>query len=1712
MDGTGFVLNRSPFWNINKPNDVNADGRVTAFDALAIINDLNLRGPRSLVNEAAGASAGEGQGNGVTAYVDVNNDNRVTAFDALQVINRLNMSGGEGEPMVRLTVQIVAAGTNDDIESINKGGFYEMRILTEDLGILSYMGEIRPATFPNGDTFLGVATSFFDVLFDTSKTDVQTNDNQIIFITGSPSVGGTFTLSVNDGGTIKTTAPITFASNRTVTADNIHQALNNLLRETPDSPDVVEVVHEPSGGNNRWRVRFINRLGSQDVPEMTGDVSGLGSATITITEDISGEPTNDIAYSDALRLRTRYDRDGNPLNDDGSPMFFSDQRAGSRAPFGINDLGGSSLNAILEQRLPGTVPTEIARIRMDAKEAGVVDFNLDVINVMAGLETAVNGFFNNPVTTDLIIIVGDTLVITEPLSADDDFASTTEGSSTPIDINVLDGDVNNPPTPNTPKTIVSLDTTGLIGTAQIVTVGGVQMVRYTPPGPSSDFNGNTSFKYTVRDENNNTDTATVTIFIAPVNDAPTVTGPNTQNINEDTPRVFSAVNGNQILLNDVDNPTDPMTLTLQLSGTGPLGTLMLGSTTGLTGTTGNGTSSITTNGTLSDLNAALEGLTYTPAENASGTFNLTITLNDNGQTPGPALEGSKVIQLNVAAVNDAPEIVLTGVIGVPTVIEGESLEMNAANNVLVQVADVDAGNNPVIVTLTVAAGNTLHVNPTADVTIQGNDTNNVTLTGTIAGINTALDGMTYNPSVTFGGNQEELKITINDQGHSGAVLNPLTAEASVFIDVEAATRPRARNDQKTVVEDSVAGPANTIDVLSNDLVNLPGPPAVFAELISFDTISANGGTITRDDGGTPGDLSDDKLIYVPAPDFFGTDTFTYTMNDTVPGSVAATGTVVVTVTAVNDAPVAVDDTIADIAEDSGVRIIPASDLISNDSRGAANEASQMLTIVSVGNAVGGTVSINGNGDVVFTPAADYNGPASFTYTVQDNGQTNGVNDFKTSAQPATVSFTITEVNDSPTAQNQTLPSVVEDTLTVTIPFADLLSGATPGPANEASQNLTISAVSNPVGGTVEISGTDVIFTPAANFNGTASFTFTVTDDGTTNGVADPRSTTATASFTITAVNDAPVAQDDTATTGEGQAMDIAVRDNDFDVDVPPFTGALGQLEPGTAIVNITAPTDGISTVGTAVVQGNGIRFTPNPGFFGTATFTYQLDDGSGQANSLSAPATVTVTVVEANDPPVANPDPGIVVDEDTTVSIDVFGNDFDPDTPKANWSFILVTDAAHGTVFFNPVTRQVEYTPDADYNGPDSFEYQINDNSPINPQNLLSNTALVSITVREVNDAPVGGVDPASGQFTVIKDRDRSFTVAELIANDSPGLPSNEADQTINITAVDAVSNQGGTVTFSGGVITYVPPAGFIGTDFFEYTLTDNGTTAGAADPKSVQVRVNLIVRDFIPTDVNGYVFRDVNNNGTYQPGIDFPLSGVEVTLSGTSEVSGPIMPITVRTNHLGYYEFPEVEPGEYHITEVQPVGLADGPESLGPAASFHSNDDILLQLPLLGVTDGVSTNNFAEGGIDAGQLINAAGLISEQLSSTTSNGIVVATTMTGDEIWSWKLHGWDNATNIQITLDADKLAATLTVNGFETRIFQNPYDERNPNRDNPDPLARLARFRILGWDSNGNYLIRLDGSAEHFYGVGHPLAAVSLSGGEYTDGVDAAMAEEIWA
>src|SRR5206468_4226113 len=121
---------------------------------------------------------------------------------------------------------------------------------------------------------------------------------------------------------------------------------------------------------------------------------------------------------------------------------------------------------------------------------------------------------------------------------------------------------------------------------------------------------------------------------------------------------------------------------------------------------------------------------------------------------------------------------------------------------------------------------------------------------------------------------------------------------------------------------------------------------------------------------------------------------------------------------------------------------------------------------------------------------------------------------------------ITEVNDAPVGVNDSLASVAEDTGPRTISFATLLANDSKGPANESGQTLTITAVGSSVGGTVAISGTNVIFTPTADYNGPASFQYTLQDNGTTNGLPDPKTSTATVSFTITEVNDAPTGVND----------------------------------------------------------------------------------------------------------------------------------------------------------------------------------------------------------------------------------------------------------------------------------------------------------------------------------------------------------------------------------------------------------------------------------------------------------------------------------------------------------------------------------------------------------------------------------------------------------
>src|SRR5207249_3383958 len=241
------------------------------------------------------------------------------------------------------------------------------------------------------------------------------------------------------------------------------------------------------------------------------------------------------------------------------------------------------------------------------------------------------------------------------------------------------------------------------------------------------------------------------------------------------------------------------------------------------------------------------------------------------------------------------------------------------------------------------------------------------------------------------------------------------------------------------------------------------------------------------------------------------------------------------------------------------------------------------------------------------------------------------------------------------------------------------------------------------------------YTPAANYNGTDSFTYTMKD------AAGAVSNVATVSITITPVNDPPVAANDSYSVNEDTTLTVAaagVLANDSDIDSPTITAIL-----------VSGPAHG-----TLSLNANGsFTYTPAANYNGPDSFTYKANDGSLDSNV----ATVHITVNPVNDAPVAVDD-SYSVDEDGTLTraeARRVGNDSDIDSPTI--TAILVSGPARGTLSLN-ANGSFTYTPAANYNGPDSFTYKANDGS------LDSNVATVSITVNPVNDPPVAANDSYS--------------------------------------------------------------------------------------------------------------------------------------------------------------------------------------------------------------------------------------------------------------------------------------------------------------------------------------------------------------------------------
>ena len=886
---------------------------------------------------------------------------------------------------------------------------------------------------------------------------------------------------------------------------------------------------------------------------------------------------------------------------------------------------------------------------------------------------------------------------------------------------------------------------GLTASLVIAPVNGTVVLNadgsftYTP---NANFNGADSLIYQVCDNGTPSlcDTATVIFNITAVNDGP-IAANDTIPVTEDVP-----VTGN-VLTNDSDPEGNVLTASLV---TVPV----------------NGTVVLNADGSF----------TYTPNVNFNGIDSLVYQVCDNGT---PSLCDTATVIFNIAAANDAP-IAVNDTISVTE-------DVPAADNVLTN--DNDPESNTLTASLVTAPVN-----------------------GTV--VLNADGSFTYTPNANFNG-ADSLIYQVCDNG-----TQSLCDTATVIFDITAVNdAPIAVNDTISVTEDMPA----TGNVLSND--SDPEGNALTASLV---TAPVNGTVVLNADG---------SFTYTPNANFNGTDSLTYQVCDNGTPSLCDTATVIFNIAAANDAPIAVNDTIS-VMED-----VPAADnVLTNDNDPEGNA----LTASLVTAPVNGTVVLNSDGSLTYTPNTDFNGADSLIYEVCDNGT-------PSLCDTATVIFNVNTVNDAPIALSDTI-TVTED-----VPAVGNILTNDSDPENNA---LIASLVTTPVNGTVVLNADgSFTYTPNANFNGADSLIYQVCDNGTPS-LCD----TATVIFNISTANDAPIAVNDTINAIEDVPATGNVLTNDTDPESNILTAFL-----------VTVPVNG-----TVVLNADGsFTYTPNANFNGVDSSIYQVCDNG--TPSLCDTATVIFNIAAANDAPIAINDT-IPVTEDVPATGNVLTNDSDPESNTLTAS--LVTAPVNGKVVLN-ADGSFTYTPNVNFNGVDSLIYQVCDNGT----SSLCDTTTVIFNISAANDAPIAVND------TISITEDEPST-GNVLTNDS-----DPESNTVTASLVTVPVN--GTVVLNAdGSFTYTPNANFNGADSLVYQVCDNGTPSlcdtatvifniAAANDAPIAVNDTISVTEDVPAvgnvltndsdpegntltaslvtaPVNGTVVLNADGSFTYTPNANF--------------------------------------------------------------------------------------------------------------------------------------------------------------------------------------------------------------------------------------------------
>ncbi|MEI7422898.1 MAG: tandem-95 repeat protein, partial [Prolixibacteraceae bacterium] len=538
----------------------------------------------------------------------------------------------------------------------------------------------------------------------------------------------------------------------------------------------------------------------------------------------------------------------------------------------------------------------------------------------------------------------------------------------------------------------------------------------------------------------------------------------------------------------------------------------------------------------------------------------------------------------------------------------------------------------------------------------------------------------------------------------------------------------------------------------------------------------------------------------------------------------------------------------------------------------------------------GNWSVISSGVVTYTPAANFNGSASVTYTVNDNDSP------ANTSNVGTLLVTVNEVNDPPVAVNDAITTLEDTPVTINVTTNDYDVDGTVDvttvdldPSTSGIQ--TTKTVTNQGTYTVNSSGI-VTFTPVLNYNGTATpITYTVKDN---NGLV---SATATLTVTVTSVIDPPIAANDNATTNQNTSVLTNVTTNDIGVDAAVNVATV-DLDPLTTGIQTSFTVAG---EGSYSVNSSGIvTFNPLNTFYGVTTpISYTVNDANGNTSNS---ATYTVTVI-ASGAPVAN-DNSATTNENVAVTFNVTSNDvasagrtinasrvdLDPLTPGIQQSW-YVSGKGQFTVDMN---GDVTFSPDWNYFGTATAQYTVKDN-----QNFVSNVANITVTINWVNAAPFA-VDDAA---TTNEDTPVTFSVT---ANDY------DVDGSINVATVDldlsiagrqttyTVTGEGTYTVDNSGNVTFTPVLNFNGICTpINYSVNDNnGLTSDVVVPAAIMVTVNSVndlpiaVNDAVTAPSNTDVVFNITSNdtdvdGTIDPStvdLDPSFGGIQKTFSVAGE------------------------------------------------------------------------------------------------------------------------------------------------------------------------------------------------------------------------------------